>query len=63
LAKRYLIPFKTILNQFRDKPARGLVLFYVWRKTENILIAILVHAAHNSLVILAPVIKTLLFGA
>ena len=41
----------------------GLVLFYVWRKTENILIAILVHAAHNGLVILAPVIKNLLLGA
>jgi membrane protease YdiL (CAAX protease family) len=41
----------------------GLVLFYVWRKTENILIAILVHAAHNSLVILAPVVKILIFGA
>ena len=41
----------------------GLVLFYVWKKTENILIAILVHGVHNSLVILAPVIQSLFLTA
>jgi membrane protease YdiL (CAAX protease family) len=34
----------------------GLVMYWVWRKTDSLLVAILVHGAHNAMVILAPLI-------
>ena len=38
----------------------GIVMYWVWKQTGNILAAIWVHGAHNSIVILSPVLKGLL---
>jgi len=35
----------------------GLVMYWVWKETENILTAIWVHGFHNSIVILSPVLR------